>query len=204
MCSLRPACCLRISFLSYIFWVFPSRWLHSAVARELLSEPEEKQRRSGKFSRILDFSDCFCGKKTKDEAKPGQTRSDHEIIFLPVADRFVKLLRGQQRHKLMFYSFPSPLGAHHGPVLFIHSVFCDKPPNTCGQTPCPHFIRPVCATNGRTRRTFSNQCAVRTFNDCSHDESELRAFRKLPNLDFRSFLEYNIIRKGQCWAARFT
>ncbi|CRL06925.1 CLUMA_CG019444, isoform A [Clunio marinus] len=65
-------------------------------------------------------------------------------------------------------------------VLFIQSVFCEKLPATCGQTNCPHYHRPVCATNGRIRRTFHNQCAVRTFNECSSDE------------------KYNIIRKGQC------
>lgn len=57
-------------------------------------------------------------------------------------------------------------------VLLILSVICDKPPSTCGQTACPHYTRPVCATNGRVRRTFNNQCAVRTFNECSSDESE--------------------------------
>lgn len=45
--------------------------------------------------------------KRENGVEPGQTRSYHEIIFLPVADRFVKLLRGQQRHKLMFYLFPA-------------------------------------------------------------------------------------------------
>lgn len=51
------------------------------------------------------------------------------------------------------------------------SVLCERPA-TCGQTSCPQYLRPVCATNGRTRRTFSNQCAVRTFNECSNDESK--------------------------------
>lgn len=65
-------------------------------------------------------------------------------------------------------------------VLFMLSVFCDKPPSTCGQTACPQYTRPVCATNGRVRRTFSNQCAVRTFNECSSDESEWLAINYKP------------------------
>ncbi|KAG5677649.1 hypothetical protein PVAND_007389 [Polypedilum vanderplanki] len=65
-------------------------------------------------------------------------------------------------------------------VMFLLSVLCDKPPSGCGQTSCPHYYRPVCATNGRIRRTFTNQCAVRTFNECSHEE------------------KFNILRKGHC------
>lgn len=57
-------------------------------------------------------------------------------------------------------------------LLVLSVVVCDKPPSTCGQTACPAHFRPVCATNGKVRRTFNNQCAVRTFNECSHDESK--------------------------------
>lgn len=74
--------------------------------------------------------------------------------------------------KVQTYFFSSLLC--HLLVLLLLSVFCDKPPSTCGQTACPHYTRPVCATNGRIRRTFNNQCAVRTFNECSSDESEWR------------------------------
>ncbi|CAG9801632.1 unnamed protein product [Chironomus riparius] len=62
----------------------------------------------------------------------------------------------------------------------IVSILCEKAPSGCGQTSCPHYTRPVCATNGKTRRTFINQCAVRVFNECSHEE------------------KFNILRKGHC------
>jgi hypothetical protein len=57
------------------------------------------------------------------------------------------------------------------PSTLVLSVFCDKSPG-CGQTSCPHYYRPVCGTNGRSRKTFGNQCLLRAFNECSHDESE--------------------------------
>ena len=57
-------------------------------------------------------------------------------------------------------------------LSLIVSILCEKAPSGCGQTSCPHYTRPVCATNGKTRRTFINQCAVRVFNECSHEESE--------------------------------
>lgn len=81
------------------------------------------------------------------------------------------------------------------------SVLCEKP-STCGQTSCPQYLRPVCATNGRTRRTFSNQCAVRTFNECSNDESKWPrpiidrksfsiSFVKIDNDDVLGFYDYD-------------
>lgn len=111
----------------------------------------------------------FTREKHQVESNRRRNYSDHENNLLSCADRFVRpiiVVANPLTHIVISLSFSYLLA-----VLLIQSVFCDKP-STCGQTACPHYTRPVCATNGRIRRTFNNQCAVRTFNECSSDESE--------------------------------
>lgn len=87
-----------IHFLSFSF---------SLIALGSCERTFKRARRElkGAVENFLEFFDCFLLKKKEDGAKPEQTRSHHEIILLPVADRFVTFVREEQRHKLMFYLF---------------------------------------------------------------------------------------------------
>ena len=85
--------------------------------------------------------------------------TEHENILLSRADRFVcvfdyRLTTVRDTHVSLilksafhFHFFILPL-CRLLSALLILSVFCDKPPTTCGQTACPHVMNTSC--NGQT------------------------------------------------------